>query len=923
LQTKPHAGEAVVGAQRFLALNRDSELRQFKRQLVDTATVAVAIGTSQPSSDYFQDDHGASSTAEESPSDASDSRGAAAVEEDSDDAAERMHSADQHPQFPVDPAADDDGFEYGGHDASSSSSDDEIERLLAANDDALEEHHSFRSQSAASDTDSLASSHSDSATITNADALLSSAVAHAPETSITPARSPLGVSPLPGTRADSSSKKDVRKHTPVSYSALHAARMSPPVTANLSSGMRMASPAPVSTFPAKSSRAAVAAAAPPSFAELSKYSQHVVHELAHTQQLELQSGAKSAQKDLLRLRDSFQRVYSADSATRQLSKSSAPRIAAKSQAPSALLRDSKHSSHLHSSHLDEPTPPRSRKPVPNSVVSKPSRTSNMGVYDIDEADRSAPSSRSSGFNAATTPMQHRAASLQLPSVSPFFQTPERPSVFASQNPVFPALSPRPLALQIPLPAADSVPCTPRPSTPPQPMQNHASGENGRSMLTLHHPQMAPALENFHFRELEAPEVPPFPDMFPDRSRSEDNDSGSPSKGLDVVVEPPKFEPLFELTDDREHDVFAAISALSAPLDSLVAPHSRFDPRLWLSVIDSDADIRVRIERLRAARLVMSSLVQKDEAEVVSSFKRMSELRVDLLWQTKRRQLRFWLNSSGHIVLGPRKKEVVMRFLGLTPASKHAKSFSISEPSPGCPGVSVQKRWQGSDFKIQLMLSLVSKYQLHLAFVQFKMNAARTRAIRHVAACLNIAHSRRYIVLGWSCLRSWHLQRTRTRQVAIKSGSNKWFFFLQMVLRSWFHFAAARSKRKRSVADHQHSRDTQITSTCFKRWSSSLRIRRHGNALASAACQFWYLTCSLRCILRWWQGAQVLAARKHALRAFAGSNSGNVAPGTQRLPGEGLHKSHASFSKAEVDEQLLLKRSLAVRRRKELLSPLKM
>ena len=911
LQTKPHAGEAVVGAQRFLALNRDSELRQFKRQLVDTATVSVAIGTSHSSSDYLQDDYGASSAAEESPLDGFNGHDAAAHAEDSDGAAELMHSSDQDPQYPVDPGADD-GYEYVEHDASSSASDDEIERLLSANDDASEEQHSHRSQSAASETDSLASSHSATISNANADILPSFAVASAPEISITPARNPSVVSPLPGQRLHSSSKKDIRKHTPVGYSALHAARISPPVTANLTSGIKMASLVPASDSSVKASRHAIMSAAPPSFAELSKYSQHVVHELTNTQQMELQSGAKNAQKDLLRLRDSFQRVFSADSAAKQLSKSSSSRVAAKSQASSAQ-RDSKHSSHL-----DEPTPPRSRKPVPNTVVSKPARMSNTGLYDIDEADCSTPSGRS-GF-AAITPKQHRAASLVLPSVSPFFQTPERPSIFVSQIPVFSTFAPRPVALQIPIPAVDSVPCTPRPLTPPQPMKHHASVENGLSSMILHHPQIAPALENFQFRDLEAPQAPPFPDIFPDRSA---HVHGSPSKVSDVHVESPQFEPLFELTDDREHDVFAAISALSAPLDSLVAPRSRFDPRLWLSVIDSDADIGVRIERLRAAYLVLSSLVQKDEVEVCSSFKRLNELRVDLLWQTKRRQLRFWLNSSGHIVMGPRKKEVVMRFLGLTPASKHTKSFSVSEPSPGCPGVSVQKRWQGSDFKIQLMLSLVSKYQLHLAFVQFKMNAAHTRAIRHVAACLSIAHGRRYILLGWSCLRSWQLLRTRTREVAIKSGSNKWFYYLQMVLRSWAHFVAARTKRKRSAAKFQHSKDSQLASTCFKRWSGSLRIRKHGNALASVACQFWYLTCSLRCILRWWQGAQVLAARKQALRAFAGSNSGNVALDSKHLPSEGLLKSHSPRSKTEVDEQLRLKRSLAIRRRKELLTPLKM
>jgi len=80
---------------------------------------------------------------------------------------------------------------------------------------------------------------------------------------------------------------------------------------------------------------------------------------------------------------------------------------------------------------------------------------------------------------------------------------------------------------------------------------------------------------------------------------------------------------------------------------------------------------------------------------------------------------------------------------------------------------------------------------------------------------------------------------------------------------------------------------------------------------------------LRCILRWWQGAQVLAARKQALRAFAGSNSGNVALDSKHLPSEGVLKSHSPRSKAEVDEQLRLKLSLAIRRRKELLTPLKM
>jgi hypothetical protein len=320
---------------------------------------------------------------------------------------------------------------------------------------------------------------------------------------------------------------------------------------------------------------------------------------------------------------------------------------------------------------------------------------------------------------------------------------------------------------------------------------------------------------------------------------------------------------------------------------------------------------------------MTSLVQKDEAEVKVSFKRLNELRVDLLWQTKRRQLRFWLNSSGHIVLGPRKKEVVMRFLGLTPASKHAKNISIKEPTPGCPGVSADKRWQGSDFKIQLMHSLVSKYQLHLAFVQFKVNASRARALRHVLACLALANGRRYILLGWCCFKSWHASRTRTRDIAIISGSNKWFYYLQMVLRSWSRLVWSRIKRQRSVAQFQHRVDAQLSTDCFKRWSRGVRVRRHGDALASAASQFWYLICGLRCLLRWWQGAQHLAAQKHALRAFAGSNSGNVAADSKRASSEGVAvKTRGSLSKSEVHEQLLLKRNLAVRRRKQLLAPLK-
>jgi hypothetical protein len=83
-----------------------------------------------------------------------------------------------------------------------------------------------------------------------------------------------------------------------------------------------------------------------------------------------------------------------------------------------------------------------------------------------------------------------------------------------------------------------------------------------------------------------------------------------------------------------------------------------------------------------------------------------------------------------------------------------------------------------------------------------------------------------------------------------------------------------------------------------------------------------LTCSLRCILRWWQGAQNLAARKQALRAFAGSNSGNIAVESKPLSSEGVLKTRSLLSKTEVDEQLRLKRTLAVRRRKQLLSPLK-
>jgi hypothetical protein len=668
--------------------------------------------------------------------------------------------------------------------------------------------------------------------------------------------------------------------------------------------------------PSSAARPLTFTAPPPSFAELSKYSQQMVIELANTQQSEAQSSAKFAQRDLLRLRDYFQKVSSAESSAKQLAKANSLRLATRSQS-SLPIHDSKQLSHL-----SEPTPPRSRRPVPNTAVSvsKPAHSSNAGVYDIDDADASTP--LRCAASATITPKLHRPASMLLPSVSPFFQTPERTSnssISASRNHAFSTLPSPVAALHIPLPAVDSVPSTPRPSTPPQPIQNHPSLQNSFSLLIPHHNEMIPVSEDsVKFKDLEAPQAPPYPDMFIDRSAHD-----SPHPGTVARVETPHFESLFELTNDLDHDVFAAISALSAPLESLVNPQSRFDPKQWLSVIDTDADIAVRVQRMKAAHLVVASLVQKDETEVKSSFKRLNELRVDLLWQTKRRQLRFWLNSSGHTVLGPRKREVVMKFLGLTPASRHAKSISIKEPSPGCPGLSVEKRWQGSDFKIQLMLSLVSKYQLHLAFVQFKMNSARARAIRHVSACLTIANGRRYILLGWCCLKSWHSSRLLTRDVAVRSGSNKWFFFLQIVLRSWSRFVSSRIKRQRSLAHFQHNVDARAAANNFKRWSSSVKIRQHGAVLSSSACQLWYLTCSLRCMLRWWQGTQILVARKRALRAFAGSNSGNLEDGAHHLPSEGALKPRSSLSKTELDEQLRLKQMLAVRRRKQLLAPLKM
>ncbi len=969
LQTKPHAGETVVGAQRFLALNRDSELRQFKRQLADTAPVAVAIGHSQSFARYLQQDYGASSAVDESPSDALDGRDSAELY----DSAEQIGPAEgggvlrndteEALQYPVEQSSDEES-ECSLRDASSASSDGDgdVCALLAARDDPAQEQHVHRSDSAASEADPLAPMHSEPSTDSNAGALPPFKFASPPEVSLTPARLTRVATPPPAQQLDVPGFADVRKHTPTSYSALHAARLSPSVTASASSATKTSSRSQTSRAgshdtsakshdtSAKPARAAptaapppsfaiaapppsfataapppsfAIAAPPPSFAELSKYSQQVVNELASTQQMEAQYSAKIAQRDLLRLRDSFHRVTSAENSAKQLSKASSWRSSTKSH-PYPAAHDCKQAPHL-----SEPTPPRSRQPVPNSVGTRPTRASNAGVYDIDEADVSAPLARAA--SPAMTPKQHRAASVMLPSVSPFFHTPERPSAFAANNHVearchdgFSRPAPLSLALHIPLPAVDSVPCTPRPSTPPQPIQNQASfqtqssAENDRLSLIPPHHHVTSAPEHFKFIDLEAPQPPPYPDAFVNRSAPD-----SPRAERDARADLPRFGPLFQLTDDRDHDVFAAISALSAPLDSLVAPQSRFDPRLWLSVIDTDSDIGVRIQRMRAAYLVMTSLVQKDETEVKCSFKRLNELRVDLLWQTKRRQLRFWLNSSGHIVLGPRKKEVVMRFLGLTPASKHAKSISIKEPAPGCSGVSADKRWQGSDFKIQLMVSLVSKYQLHLAFVQFKMNAARARALRHVLACLSLANGRRYILLGWSCFKSWHTSRTRTRDVAVRSGSNKWFYFLQLVLRSWCRFVSLRGKRQRSIAHFQHSVDLRTLSNSFKRWSSGIRVRKHGDVLSSAAGQFWYLTCSLRCILRWWQGAQNLAARKQALRAFAGSNSGNIAVESKPLSSEGVLKTRSLLSKTEVDEQLRLKRTLAIRRRKQLLSPLKM
>ena len=949
LQTKPHAGDAVVGAQRFLALNRDSELRHFKRQLADTAPVAVAIGYSQSFADYLQDDLGGSSAADEASGDDFRDLGADAEEELSgDDVARRANLSVDEPQYPLD-QHDDNCFDDNDVEYSSSSSDCEAEfdALLSAScatdhpppshsaaseTDSLSAASETDSHSAASETHSLASGHPAAVTDANVDYTFPSA--KTPEMRVHPARASAAASPSPVPRIDMSSKADMKKDTPTSYSALYAARVSPPAAAaaaaanvssiskaNSSSNSKAASRPQalgdaIADAAAKASRSSLTIAPPPSFAELSKYSQQMVSELANTQQMEAHSSARIAQRDLLHLRDSFQRVASADRSTKHLSTTIPLRLASKPQASSSIS----HSRHL--SHLNEPTPPRSRRPVPNSVVSKPSsiisnpvRSTNVGLYDIDDADVSAPSALSAA--AAVTPKQHRATSISLPSVSPFFRTPERPGMIGSLNIASSSLSSLQIPLQIPLPAVDSVPCTPRPSTPPQPIQSRSSFENEFLSFIPRHNHAMPTQEQVTFIDLDTPQAPPYPDIFVDRGVH-----NSPSAATVVHRELPRFETLFELTNDRDHDVFAAISALSAPLESLVAPQSRFSPRIWLSVIDTDADIYVRIQRMKAACLVLGSLVQKDEDEVKCSFKRLNELRVDLLWQTKRRQLRFWLNSSGHIVLGHRKKEVVMRFLGLTPASKHAKNISIKEPSPGCPGVSVEKRWQGSDFKIQLMLSLVSKYQLHLAFVQFKMNAARARAVRHISACLSMSNARRYILLGWSSFKSWHFSKTRTRAVAIRSGSNKWFFFLQVALRSWYAFVSSRIKRQRSVSQFQQSVDSGMTSKFFKGWSSSVKIRKHGNVLASAACQFWYLTCSLRCILRWWQGAQNLVARKHALRAFAGSNSGSAEVDGKLVSGEGSSRSR-SLSKAELDEQLRLKRALAIRRRKQLLTPLKM
>ena len=142
----------------------------------------------------------------------------------------------------------------------------------------------------------------------------------------------------------------------------------------------------------------------------------------------------------------------------------------------------------------------------------------------------------------------------------------------------------------------------------------------------------------------------------------------------------------------------------------------------------------------------------------------------------------------------------------------------------------------------------------------------------------------------------------------------------MVLRSWSRFVASRIKRQRSLAHFQHGVDLHSTSKYFKRWSSSVKIRKHGNVLASAACQFWYLTCSLRCILRWWQSTQALVSRKHALRAFAASIPGSV---VEHSPNDGTHKARSLLSKVELDENMRLKHSLAIRRRKQLLAPLKM
>jgi hypothetical protein len=77
------------------------------------------------------------------------------------------------------------------------------------------------------------------------------------------------------------------------------------------------------------------------------------------------------------------------------------------------------------------------------------------------------------------------------------------------------------------------------------------------------------------------------------------------------------------------------------------------------------------------------------------------------------------------------------------------------------------------------------------------------------------------------------------------------------------------------------------------------------------------------LLLWWQSAKISSSRKHALRAFSGTVAANTVVVGKHVSIETASASRSALSKSEMDEHVRLKRELAVRRRKQLLAPLKM